>query len=917
VNPCEDLSDLGASTLLHLAGLVADREPIDWDEALPGEPDAADVVLALKILAEISRASPLEDEATADEGRRWRHLEILGPLGEGAYGTVVLARDTLLERLVALKLFPVDPQSARQRLEVLREGRLLARLRHPGVVAVFGVDEADGLIGLWMEFVRGRTLAELLAISGRFSAREAISVGLELCQALAAVHAAGVLHRDIKAENVLREDGGRLVLVDFGLGLPTERAGASEPSGTPFYVAPEILDGEPASRGSDIYALGVLLFRLVVDRFPVEATSLAGLRAAHRDGARASLRDLRPDLPAGFVALVDRALANTPHERFESVGALERELERLSGAADRNLPPSASRRRGWLWGAVGAAVVGLAGGLWWVARTPDPAAVDPFASPFASRQLSNTPELEAEPALSPDGSLVAYVSHQAGNEDVWVLDVGSGKTLRLSTNEGEDRAPSWSADGAWVYFESRRGGEAQVWRVGRLGGLETFVTKGADPAASPDGKWLAVARRITPPALDIVLVPVAGDGPEVVLTGVGDGLLYRRDPAWSPSGSAIAYRDSGDLWLADPTQREPPRRLTHDTAGYGPPAWLDDTTLYAAANREVTRAIWRIGLDGTVRRATAGAGPEDQPSFSRDGRTVVYNTLRDDLDLAVVDLSSGALTHLATTAQEFGPAIAPDGGWVVYTTNQRGRWELWRTNLRGGVPEGDPAVLVSGELAPSNPVIAPSGASILYQRKVGDQRDIFLVDATGGPEVAVAATAAHEYHPAWFGDETVLFLRDLGGVWELVAYDPSGQRPEAVWLRSDAVAALRGSQARAPTVSPTGDVALVVWQEGGGSEVWGFVPGAAPRQITRGADANRVRWLDSERLAVAGRWGGERTQLRVVDRNGAPGLVTWAPLDLGVSEDGGSFDLDPLGRWLVFDRADPTGDLWLLRPRDS
>ena len=216
-------------------------------------------------LAAVHRDPPSPPANTATEARndtlsRWGPLLLRGTIGQGHFGTVYLAWDETLERQVALKLLRGTARAG----EIIQEGRLLARVRHPNVVTVYGVDRHDGVVGLWMEFVDGLTLARVVATRGALDPREAALVGIDLCRAVAAVHKAGLVHRDIKAHNVMREGSGRIVLMDFGAGeLRTERSGAGSAAGTPLYLAPELFDGAPATIASDVYSMGVLLFHLV------------------------------------------------------------------------------------------------------------------------------------------------------------------------------------------------------------------------------------------------------------------------------------------------------------------------------------------------------------------------------------------------------------------------------------------------------------------------------------------------------------------------------------------------------------------------------------------------------------------------------------------------------------------------------
>jgi eukaryotic-like serine/threonine-protein kinase len=280
-------------------------------------------------------SGPPSAGAPVDSAGRWGHLELLERVGAGVFGEVYRAYDGQLQREVAVKLLRTGSRSADLLAsKVLHEGRLLARVRHRNVVTVHGVETHGDRVGLWMEFLRGCTLEELLDRQGAFSGREAALIGQDLCRALAAVHGAGLLHRDVKAQNVIREEGGRVVLMDFGTGLvvDNEEAVRSAPiAGTPLYLAPEVLGGRDASPASDVYSVGVLLFHLVTGAYPYAVRSLAELRDAQRRGDRRRLQDLRPDLPEGFVQVVDRAMETDPAARYQSAGALQQALNSALG----------------------------------------------------------------------------------------------------------------------------------------------------------------------------------------------------------------------------------------------------------------------------------------------------------------------------------------------------------------------------------------------------------------------------------------------------------------------------------------------------------------------------------------------------------------------------------------------------------
>lgn len=280
--------------------------------------------------------------------RHWGQLEIQEKLGEGGFGTVYRAWDATLEREVALKLVStVRTAPSGLGSSKFQEARMLARIRHPNVVIVHGVNSHAGRVGLWMESIRGRTLEDILREQGPMSAREAAVIGLDLCQAVAAVHGAGLVHRDIKAQNVMREQGGRIVLMDFGLGQEQRTDDEEIVAGTPSYMAPELFAGKPSTVESDIYAIGVLLYHLVTSAFPVSSTTVTGLQRAHRRGQVERLRDRRPDLPQDYIAVIERCLAPDPKVRFSTVGDLSQALAETAGTGgfDRAVPGPVIKRR--------------------------------------------------------------------------------------------------------------------------------------------------------------------------------------------------------------------------------------------------------------------------------------------------------------------------------------------------------------------------------------------------------------------------------------------------------------------------------------------------------------------------------------------------------------------------------------------
>ena len=391
--------------------------------------------------------APLNPEPVSDlsgqklvVGERWGALQIIERLGGGAFGDVYRAWDSILEREVALKLLR-NTSVMNQPQTLLEEGRLLAKLRNENIATVYGVDHREDCVGLWMEFIRGRNLASILATDGPLGAREAALVGIEVCRAISTVHNAGLVHRDIKAENIMREDGGRIVLVDFGLGQRLWSPNVRERlAGTPLYMPPEAFDGHPLGPRSDIYAIGVLLFHLTTDRYPVEAASFEELKSAHLTGSRTSLRKLRPALPDTFTRTVEKAISPNPAGSFGSAAELIQALEGVlvsAGAGHRRRP---SRRTVLAMTALSSAASAW---VWWSQRA------NFHVGPGAQLLLANFENASGDPHMS---AVTALLRDQLGqSRHVNLVDDALlvGTLRRMSIKVGGALKPEVAREAAW------------------------------------------------------------------------------------------------------------------------------------------------------------------------------------------------------------------------------------------------------------------------------------------------------------------------------------------------------------------------------------------------------------------------------------------------------------------------------------
>jgi serine/threonine protein kinase len=310
----------------------------------------------------------------------WGELRVFETLGQGGYGTVYRAHDPWLARDVALKLFTSDVAGGSQ---LIKEARLLAGLRHANVLLIHGAAVHDGRVGYWSEWLQGMTLGHLIERDGAFSVDESLRIARDLASAIHAVHRIGLVHGDVKAENVMRESGGRVVLMDFGAsGSTGSLAARLLVSGTPRYLAPEVLNGAPMSAASDWYAFGVTMYLMLAGEFPFPSLPYEALCEAKRR-APPSVMTRRPDLAPELAIWIDALIAPDPAHRPDPSAiahflAMWREPQHVAGvAAPRVAHASAALPSGeqqarphWPLRAIAVLLAILLGAIWFALRAP-------------------------------------------------------------------------------------------------------------------------------------------------------------------------------------------------------------------------------------------------------------------------------------------------------------------------------------------------------------------------------------------------------------------------------------------------------------------------------------------------------------------------------------------------------------------
>ena len=869
-------------------------------------------------------------------GSRLGPYEILSTLGTGGMGEVYRARDGRLGRDVALKIIP---ESVAQRPERLvrfeREARAAGALSHSNILAVHDTGSHEGRPYVVYELLEGATLRARLVSEGRIPVRKALELVRQVAHGLDAAHSKGIVHRDLKPENLFITRDGVLKILDFGLakrenesdgGPQAERAGAATTVsdagfhtrdgtivGTVGYMSPEQVRAGPVDHRADVFALGVVLFEMLCGRTPFQRPHAVETMAAILTADPPDLASLDTPMPLAVAGLVRRCLEKLPADRFQSCRdlgfAIDVALAQV-GNGTSEPPPIRSAGRGWVAAGALLAIAGIAVAGW--SLRPPPRRV------LVPRQITSGPGWAGEPALSPDGSLVAFVSARGGGADLWVTDVKGGEPLRLTDDAGDESSPDWFPDGSALAFVSDRGGDVGVWRVARLGGPPVLLLPNAlDPAVSPDGRRLAFARESPTGYRRIAVADLQEAARPWHYLQSDEGLWHHGRPAWSPDGTRLCYTDGRDLWMVAISGGRS-WRLTTDHAGDGRPAFSrDGRWVYFASRREGSLALWRVrATGGAPERFTLGSGPEIDPHLARSAERLAYSTFNATIAIVVQDLRTGERNRTLDSAEDGGPALTPDGAGIVFSSLRDGGPDLWLRPLREGRPLG-PVRRVTDEPGDKNlPAVSPDGRWIAFGRVLGRQRDIWVVPSIGGPSRQVTDDPAIEMHPAWSPDgKRLAFVSDRDGTDHVWIASLQDGRPVGAPVR---VADGPRGQYR-PAWTPEGDAVAYTQNTGEGREVW-LAPADAsgpPRRLVARCSALSLRRDAHPRsLLVSAFWGNDRASIRRLDVRSGAAIPLEPPVELKDDDAYGHFDVAG-DRWLLLTERETRGEVWVLDVREG
>ncbi len=775
------------SELIVSRGLAA-PEAVERRARDLGDSNEHDLVEALVASGELDLATgqSIREEAREiggllraelPEGKTLGEYRLIREIGRGGMGIVYEAEQPSLARRVALKVLPagaaLDEHLA---IRFLREARAAARLSHPGIVPVFGTGREQGVLYFAMELVDGETVAQRIE-RGPLAARDAARIASEIARALHHAHEAGLIHRDVKPDNVILDVEGRARLADFGLVHDLHAARLTRAQyvlGTPAYTAPEQTRNAPVDARTDVYGAGAVLYAMLAGRPPYDGEVAAAVLGRLMHGPPPPLATVAPGTPAALISICERAMARAPDRRHQTAQSLAEALESFQTQAhepDSSVRPARLALRVAV-GIVAATALAVAASFLWFRQTGrDPADADGPAlvtGPAGNhRSFRTAPGWKREIALSPDGETLAYVS--APGARIFLQRAGESEPRRLVLRDEPQSAPAWSPDGSRIAYCS-----ADRLVIAELASGNVRATgESCGPMSwSPDGTRIVYASRPLPGTRLSVYEVVSGGS--VLISGPGAS-----SPAWSADGR-IAFVGVRDGQYDIFTVREDgsdPRRVTNDAARETHPAWSSmPGVLYYASNRDESPDLWKVHLDPVSGEVHSAPARVTRGWFGAPFRISIARKLERLAFVHEIDLTQLWILSSNPASRSFGipvsarldvpfdaglPQRSPVGDdWIA--VGRRGNAE----NLRRFGPRSDTSWVTDGSYHDGSPRWSPDGTSIAFHSDRSGTTQIWTVRADGTHLGQVTSGLGQARHPVWSPDGARLaYSVDGSGAW--------------------------------------------------------------------------------------------------------------------------------------------------------
>jgi eukaryotic-like serine/threonine-protein kinase len=851
-------------------------------------------------------------------------------LGRGGMATVYLARDLKYDRPVALKILHPELAATLGPKRFLREIQLAARLQHPHVLTVFDSGESGNHLWFTMPYVEGGSLRDRLRRDGFLRLPDALRIAREAGEALHYAHEHGVVHRDVKPENILMTKDGNTLVADFGIArtLTAEAPQLTATGivvGTPSYMSPEQARGEEAVDGrSDVYSLGCVLYEMLTGGPPFTGATAPAVIAKHLAQHPPPLVVTSGAVPPNISAAITRALAKNPADRFPSAAHF---VAAIGPSAEKVRRRSPAR----------AAVLGL-GALTILAlavligrAVGERRAAGGSVTPGRERKLSQVTAaggVEESPVWSPDGTRLVYAAEADGFKQLFMRTLSTGEEQRLTRSQRDDIQPAWASDGHRLAFvrANTPGGKLEpsdingwffeggdVWTLDLGSGTETKLVNDAfGPAWSPDGKRLAFDARWAGPHR-IWVADERGRNSRQVTADSNEAVVHA-GARWSPDGSHLVFRriekTQWDIAVVDPASSAIVR-LTNDIVPDLDPVWAPDgRQVYFASARGGGLNLWGLPVDpsgvptGPAEQFTTGAGDDLQPAPSPDGRRIAFAVkgINSDIWQLPVSPQTGRPTGnpkpiVVTTRVQSRGAWSPDGRTIAFNSDRRGEMNLWLRSMANGSERQ----LTQGPGGDYQPSWSPDGRTIVFFSARAGNADIWSVGVSDGTLNRLTNDRGTDTNPFYSPDgRLIAFMSDRDGRSEVWVMNADGTEQRRVYEGAAGGHFLRWTR----------DGKIVFRSEAGvQTQVLAVPPGGGPAtRLPEIASGAHMSFSPDGSLVLDVR--GHKA-LWVHPLDGRPAYKVFEFTDPDVRIDYPVWSPD--GRWVLFDRASPrSGDVWML-----
>ncbi len=741
------------------------------------------------------------------------HYKVLEKLGEGGMGVVYKAQDLTLDRQVALKFLPAHVSASDEtKARFLQEAKAAAALNHANICTIHGVDEAGGTMFIVMEYVDGGTLRSKIPYA---SVDEAATIAAQIAEALQEAHVKGIVHRDIKADNIMLTAKGQAKVMDFGLAKlkgSLKLTRTSSTVGTLAYMAPEQIQGGSVDTRSDIFSFGVLLFEMLTGKTPFrgehEAAMLYSIVNEEPQGIEASRQDVSPLL----AALIARCLEKDPADRFQHMDDIVSELRRAmkktskvmrssasmpvtpaTGSAPSGVHPSAEmpsgsvgtapRPRVWVLGGSVAAVAFIALAAWWFMFRATGVSVNPS---MTTRVLQVPFTQFSYPSLSPDGKWIAFPAADAnGKWDIYYMHVNGGEPRKITSDATFfiQQSASISPDGSQVAYDKANDDHTShdLHVISSLGGTSRKLAERVSiPSWSPDGKRIGFIRtpsgdaHIRSDSKYMEFWTVGGDGQglrrefmDSAFVTTGD---YRFSYCWGPDGRSIvwirSFSTTSQVLIVKDLSSGDERQLTQGDENIDAMQWTVNDRIIFSSNRGGNTNLWAIPASGgTAVQVTKGGGPDLGVSVSASGNELVYLQQQPVSYLWTSRADGSGLKQITFDDRELAhPAYSPDKKRIAFAMSDPDpltrQTDLYVVNADGNNRQR----LTTGNFSTMFPVWSPDGRRILYTSQPSS-----IGADTGAPKVYVVDVdnpgtpklAGRQFAWVWLDDDHFISVTNL------------------------------------------------------------------------------------------------------------------------------------------------------------